>query len=200
MTDDERVCKVVLLGESGVGKTSIINRIIDQTYDSSCVSTINSSQANIYLTINNNKAKFDIWDTAGQERYRAVTSMFYKDASAVILVYDITSVKSFEEIKNYWAQQVKELCRTDVIIAIAANKSDLFEKEMVDQKEATKFANEINAIFKGTSAFTEKGIERIFEEIGKRFFQNNILDEWHNVVKLENKNEKNESKKKRQCC
>lgn len=204
MTDEhERVCKIVLLGESGVGKTSIINRIVDQSFDSQCQSTGKAYNDYLYLPINKKKEKFDIWDTAGQERYRSLTSMFYKNASAVILVYDITSLKSFEEIQKYWERQVKDICSPDVIIALAANKGDLFEDEQVNEEKAKEYAEEINAIFKSTSAFTEKGIELLFIEIGKRFFtnDNNNNDEWNHVVKIDaNSDNKIQSKKPKTWC
>ena len=90
-------CKVVLLGESGVGKTCIISRFINNTFDDNGMSTTGGKSI-----------KFDIWDTAGQEKYRALTKIFYKDASIAILVYDITRRESFEELKNYWFNQIKD--------------------------------------------------------------------------------------------
>ena len=74
---------------------------------------------------------FDIWDTAGQEKYRSLAKIFYKDAKAVVLVYDVTNEKSFNEMKDYWYEQIKQLGDKDIIIAIAANKSDLYEEKKV---------------------------------------------------------------------
>ena len=103
--------KIVLLGESGVGKTSIINRYINRRFDDDLTPTQGASFANKILKFdefNGKSIKLNIWDTAGQERYRALSKIFYQDANAAILVYDITDKKSFEEIKMYWVNQIKE--------------------------------------------------------------------------------------------
>ena len=103
-------CKVVLIGESGVGKTSIISRYIHNTFKSHMTTTsgANFATKNLILEDENQSIKFEIWDTAGQERYRSLAKVFYKNASVCILVYDITRKKTFEELKNYWAKEIKE--------------------------------------------------------------------------------------------
>ena len=113
MSEEEnaKVCKVVLIGESSVGKTCIIYRFINDSFDineptsnsASFVSKIFTDEA-----FNGESIKYDIWDTVGQEKYRALARIFYKDASVAILVYDITKKATFEEIKNYWYNQIKE--------------------------------------------------------------------------------------------
>ena len=85
---------------------------------------------------------FEIWDTAGQEKYRALTKMFYKDASIAILVYDITREESFEQIRDFWVDQLKENAPKNMIMAIAANKSDLIAEEKVDETEARNLTEE----------------------------------------------------------
>ena len=114
---DERNCKVVLLGESGVGKTSIISRFINDTFEEGLVTTTGASYAGkdmVFKDYQNQVVKFEIWDTAGQEKYRSLAQIFYKDAAIAILVYDITSVESFEEVKNYWYKQLKESSSSDI--------------------------------------------------------------------------------------
>ena len=102
-------CKVVLIGESGVGKTSIINRYISNTFSSVLTATPGASftTKTVMLKEYNQSIKFEIWDTAGQEKYRALAKVFYKNASVCILVYDICRKKSFEELKNYWINEIK---------------------------------------------------------------------------------------------
>jgi len=95
--------------------------------------------------------------------------MFYKDANAAILVYDITNKNSFEQLQNYWIEQVKESSPKNIIIAIAANKCDLFEKEVVDEKTARDYAKSIGAIFSSTSAKNTAGINDLFIEISKKY-------------------------------
>ena len=133
--DDSESCKVVLLGESGVGKTSIITQFTEETFSEEQQSTSGATFSSKEISCLGGKKnlKFEIWDTAGQEKYRALSKMFYKDAAAAVLVYDITRKASFEEIKNYWANEIKEYSPKKIVLAIAANKSDLFEKEEVDK-------------------------------------------------------------------
>ena len=105
----EETFKVVLLGETGVGKTSIISQFVDQNFQEDIQpSTGGTFSSKTFIYENNKLLKFEIWDTAGQERYRSLTTMFYKEANAAILVYDITRVNTFDEIKTYWAKQIKE--------------------------------------------------------------------------------------------
>ena len=103
------VCKVVLVGESGVGKTSIINRYVENYFNPNSESTTGASFASKIVTFDKfqKSIKFEIWDTAGQEKYRALTKIFFKNAAVAILVYDITIPDSFYELKNFWYDQVK---------------------------------------------------------------------------------------------
>ena len=113
MTEEEnaKVCKVVLIGESSVGKTCIIYRFINDSFDKNEPTSNSASFVSKIFTdseFNGESIKYDIWDTVGQEKYRALARIFYKDASVAILVYDITKKATFEEIKNYWYNQIKE--------------------------------------------------------------------------------------------
>jgi small GTP-binding protein len=112
-----QTCKVVLLGESGVGKTCIIARFINNTFEENLISTTGASYAGKTMTFEEyggKSIKFEIWDTAGQEKYRSLTKIFYKDAGAAILVYDITRKESFEEIQKYWINQIKEFAPKNI--------------------------------------------------------------------------------------
>ena len=120
MADDDegaQTCKVVLLGESGVGKTCIIARFINNTFEENLISTTGASYAGKTMTFDEfggKSIKFEIWDTAGQEKYRSLTKIFYKDAGAAILVYDITRKESYEEIEKYWINQIKEFAPKNI--------------------------------------------------------------------------------------
>jgi Ras-related protein Rab-22 len=162
--------KVVLVGESGVGKTSIITKFIDETFQEDQQSTTGGTFSTKSVICDGGKIlKFEIWDTAGQERYRALTKMFYKDANAAIMVYDITRKDSFEELKNYWSEQIKESSPEGIILVIAANKSDLFEHEAIDESIAREFAQQIGAFYIATSDKNSDGINNLFEEIAKKY-------------------------------
>ena len=170
MTEGVESFKVVLVGESGVGKTSIITQFIDQTFQEDQQSTTGGTfSTKSVICDNGNTLKFEIWDTAGQERYRSLTKMFYKDANAAVLVYDITRKDSFEELQNYWSQQIKESSPPNIILAIAANKSDLINQEAVEEEKAREFANELGAIFVSTTATTVESINELFIEIAKKY-------------------------------
>ena len=109
--DGAQSCKVVLLGESGVGKTCIIARYVNNTFEDNGMSTTGASYAGKNMTFDEaggKSIKFEILDTAGKEKYRALTKIFYKDASIAVLVYDITRKESFEELKKYWYNQIKD--------------------------------------------------------------------------------------------
>ena len=115
--DGAQTSKVVLLGESGVGKTCIIARFINNTFEENLISTTGASYAGKTMTFDEyewKSIKFEIWDTAGQEKYRSLTKIFYKDAGAAILVYDITRKESFEEIQKYWINQIKDFAPKNI--------------------------------------------------------------------------------------
>ena len=117
--NETHICKVVLLGESSVGKTSILSRFINDRFNKNEIATTGAAYATksiIFKDYNDQIIKFEIWDTAGQEKYRSLSKIFYKDASIAILVYDITKEKTFEEIKNYWYPQIKENSVEDISI------------------------------------------------------------------------------------
>ena len=215
MEGDSKVpgCKVVLLGDSGVGKTCIISRYISGTFDENSATTNGAS----YCSKNVNYEKLgknlllDIWDTAGQEKYKALTKFFYKDAAVCILVYDITRKETFDNLKNFWYSQLKENSGSNVVLGVAGNKCDLYESEEVKESEARQFAEEIGAIFELTSAQNNTGINELFFEVGNKYLDPNFKpskDEDNpdgkndkNKIVLKKDDEKKENKKtKRSFC
>ena len=196
--------KAVLLGESGVGKTCIIARFINNTFENNIMSTTGASYAGktmAFEEFGGQCIKFEIWDTAGQEKYRSLTKIFYKDAAVAILVYDITRKESYEELKNYWYNQLKECSPSNIVIGIAANKCDLYDNEQVSEDEARKFADEIGAVFKLTSANTNKGIEDLFKTIGCKVLDPNYSeDDESNQKKMNIKIDNDKTKKKKKGC
>ena len=127
--------------------------------------------------------KFEIWDTAGQERYRSMARVFYKNAAACILVYDITNKASFEEIKNYWVPELKENAQQGIgkyiiflffiVLVLDGNKSDNYMNEEVSENEGKALAKEINSIYIRTSAKLNSSIDEMFNKIGKKFLNPN---------------------------
>jgi small GTP-binding protein len=181
--------KIVLLCESAVGKTSIIQRFTNDSFDLNCISSLSAQFNSKTVKINGESLKFDVWDTAGQEKYRSLARIFYKDARVIIFVYDITNLKSFQEIQKYWYNETKDNCDNDVIYALVGNKSDLYEKEEVNEIDAQKYADEINAIFKTTSALSNVGINNLFENIAQK-----LLDPNYDYQKGEDEQNENNQK------
>ena len=171
--DEQESFKIVLLGESGVGKTSIISQFMNHSFNPSVQSSINCQFVTKALEFPefNKTLKFNIWDTVGQERYRSLAKMFYKNANAIVLVYDITSPSSFNAIKKFWYSETKNNADNDPIYVLVANKIDLLENERISNKEGENYAKEIKAIFVKTSAFLGSDINIIFEKIGKRIIK-----------------------------
>ena len=211
MSTDNISCKVVLVGDTGVGKTCIIQRYVNNNYEENVESTVASTYT--YKVLNfpnyNKSISFDIWDTAGQVIYRALAKNFYLNASIGILVYDIRRKSSFESIQNYWYEQLKDSGEENMIIGIAGNKCDLFGEEDVDEEEVKKFAKSIGAVFKLTSCKECIGIDELFEECGRKYLEvNNLLGSENKSksdkgkVKLsENTNDNvNENKGRKKCC
>ena len=199
-------CKVVLLGDSGVGKTCIISRYISGAFDQNSPTTNGASYASKIVEIANKSVSLDIWDTAGQEKYKSLTKFFYKDAKVAILVYDITQKESFTNMKQYWYEQLKEFGSKDTIIGVAGNKCDKYEKEDVSENEGKEFAEQIGAFFEMTSAKNNTGINDLFMNAAQRFFdpdyKQNPEDGKENIesegkVKLDSNAQKNQ---RRRCC
>ena len=205
---DNITCKVVLVGESGVGKTCIIQRYVNNNYNENTESTSTSTYT--YKSIDykalNKSISFDIWDTAGQELYRALAKNFYLNASIGILVYDIRRKQSFEAIKDYWHEQLKEFGEENMVFGVAGNKCDLFQEEEVTEEEGKKFAKSIGAIFHLTSCKESIGIDELFEECGRKYLEvNNLITEntkeKSDKIVLNKNNANNEGEgKKRKCC
>ena len=168
--------KVALLGNSEVGKTSIFTKFIDGEFDPNYTATFSAAYRFKEVEFPNiqKKIKYEVWDTAGKEKYRALASIFYKDANVILLVYDKTNLKSFKDIKEYWYEDIKSRCETNVIIALIANKSDLNDKEQVKNEEGEEFAKSIGAIFQSTSAKDDIGITDLFNIIGEKYFNSKI--------------------------
>jgi small GTP-binding protein len=179
MKDNENneVLKIVLIGEASVGKTSIIFQFIDKIFQEDLQSTIGGTFNSKSIKCNNNKTlNLEIWDTAGQERYRCVTKMFYKEADVAILVYDITSKSSFEELKNYWVEQVLEASPKNIMLVIVANKSDLIDNEQVDEEEARNYAKKVKADFFVISAKENNSVNELFKSIAKKYSGANSVE------------------------
>ena len=224
MEDPESV-KVVLLGESGVGKTSIISQFTTNKFNPRCATSVSAqfTSKTVEFPELGKTIKFDIWDTAGQEKYRSLAKIFYKDAKVIILVYDILNVFSFNALKEFWYKETTDNADNDPIFAVVANKIDLYQEQKVDNNDGKAFADEIQAIFQTTSAMSNSGIKNLFDNIGKKYImpdydykasdkqameaylkkkndENNKTKTENKGVKLNKEQEVKDKKHKKGCC
>lgn len=167
MVEPPREVKVVLLGDTGVGKSSIVLRFVTNSFEKYSESTIGASFMSKLIQVGASPIKFQIWDTAGQEKYHSLAPMYYRGAAAAIVVYDITQASSFVTLKN-WVKELKTLGPENIVIAVCGNKTDLEDRREVSKDEAEHFANEIDGVFFETSAKTAVNVQRMFEAISRK--------------------------------
>ena len=166
---DLETFKTVLIGDSSVGKTSIITSFTRGFFEENQPSTSSANYTSkaLYYSPYEKGCTFQIWDTCGQEKYRSLNHIFYKDATIAILVYDIAQKKTYESIVDYWYDEVKQKAPEDILLVLCANKSDLIEEEQVEQQLAQKWANEHKVPFFPTSAKNLTGIKEMFIDLGQ---------------------------------
>ena len=189
--------KMILVGSSGVGKTNLINSLIDEKFQAITLATSSSTYVVKKIMINDKLYEVEIWDTAGQEKFYSLTKIFIKGAKLVIFVYDITQRKTFEEI-DHWINTVNEVLEEKPVIGLAGNKKDLYLKEEVNNEEGNEKAKEIGAIFRLTSAKEGFGISDLFEELMYEYIKKVESGEIkpHKSYNLEKGNTNN----KKKCC
>ena len=191
----ELLYKILLLGDSSVGKTCFLMRYADNTFQEIHMSTIGLDYKLKNVQLDDGKiVKIQIWDTAGQDRFRSITKNYYKGAHGIILIYDVTSRKTFENIKN-WVKQIKEEVSDKVTIILVGNKIDDETNRKVSTEEGEAMAKEVNLEFFETSAKSGTNIDSTFNELVKKTVEKyNKTDEKGD--RLNNK----KSGKKAGCC
>ena len=196
--EEEIVYKVLLLGDSSVGKTCFLLRYCDKSFQDVHLSTIGLDYRLKTITLKNNRTvKLQIWDTAGQDRFRAITKNYYKSANGVLLIYDISNLQTYENVKN-WISQIREEANPNVIIYLVGNKIDLpKEKRVVNIEDGEKIAEEFEIKFKEASAKSGTNVNEIFEELVEQ------IDEKFSKLEAPKKKKGNQlytGKKKKKCC
>ncbi|PNF39033.1 Ras-related protein Rab-37 [Cryptotermes secundus] len=160
-------CKVMLLGDSGVGKTCLLVRFRDGLFLSgNFISTVGIDFRNKVVTVDQSKVKLQIWDTAGQERFRSVTHAYYRDAHALLLLYDVTNKTSFDNIRA-WLGEIREYAQDDVVIMLLGNKADCGSERVVRKEDGERLAREYNVAFMETSAKTGLNVELTFMAVAR---------------------------------
>ncbi|CAI5445666.1 unnamed protein product [Caenorhabditis angaria] len=169
--------KILIIGESGVGKSSLMLRFVDDVFDPEQAATIGVDFRVTSMTIDGNRVKLAIWDTAGQERFRTLTPSYYRGAQGVICVYDVTNRSSFEKLAH-WMTEVDTYCtKEDAVKMLVANKIDMPNRE-VSREEGLKFAKRHRTLFIEASAKTKEGVQCTFEELIEKIIQTPNL--WDN--------------------
>ncbi|KAH6900369.1 ras family-domain-containing protein [Thelonectria olida] len=164
--------KLVLLGESAVGKSSIVLRFVKDQFDSYRESTIGAAFLTQTISLDENTTvKFEIWDTAGQERYKSLAPMYYRNANCAVVVYDITQSASLDKAKA-WVKELQRQANENIIIALAGNKLDLVteqpDKRAIPTADAEAYAREAGLLFFETSAKTAENVQNLFTAIAKK--------------------------------
>ncbi len=206
--DDETydlIYKLVIIGDSGVGKTGIMNRYLHNNFNEHSKSTIGVEFGTKKSIIDNSVIRAQIWDTAGQEKYKSITSAYYKGAKAAIIVYDITNRLSFDNIDK-WISEIKANADKNIILVICGNKCDLSDKRVISLDESLDKSSNNNLILFETSAKTGYNIDQAFDVISA-----SVYKEYKQMIDEENKDtisiDKNidilndkEKKEKKTCC
>ena len=178
----DNLLKILLIGDSGVGKSSLLVRFCDDAFSGKQLSTIGVDFKVKYVELRDKKFKLAIWDTAGQERFRTLTSSYYRGAHALILVYDTSSRASFSNL-SYWLEEVNKYSTNgEAVILVVGNKID--EPREVSTEEGQEFAFNNSALFIETSAKTKQGVREAFEELLFKVIETRSLMEDSSTIPL----------------
>ena len=197
--------KLIIVGDTNVGKTNIMSKYIKDQFNITSKSTIGVEFGTKILEIDNKKVKAQIWDTAGQERYKSITSAYYKGAKGAFIVYDITNKSTFESVDK-WIKDLNSYGDKNLTMLLIGNKSDLEDKRIINKEEGEEKAKSFELGFIETSAYNGDNIDQAFDimlkEVLKRYIVENDVnnDEFEggtgNNIELVKKNEI----KKKKCC
>ena len=200
MEDSENI-KIIIIGEMGTGKTNLINAYFDKPFNKDNFTTTAPEFFQKELKVDGCNCLVGLWDTAGQEKYRSLSKVIMNGSKIVVLVYDVTNKKTFEEL-NFWVKSVEEVLGKEPILGIAANKIDLFEEQVVEKEEGEKYANDIGALFAETSAKEDpKGFQDFIFKLLQKYIEKNGLGTKNvdNGRILLDKKKINTKKKKKKC-
>ena len=169
------IFKILLIGNSGVGKSSLMYRLVDNTYTDSFIATIGVDFKIKNLKINDSNnipktCKMQIWDTAGQERFQSITQAYYRNSVGIVLAYDVTDHESFRAIET-WVKKIDQYGAPDVCKLLIGNKSDCSAQRQVPVAEAKALAEKLNIKFLETSAKTDDNVEDAFRKLGEEILQ-----------------------------
>lgn len=163
-------CRVVVVGDASVGKTSLLNQLIDHTYNQFEQSTVGANYQLFVQEIEGVKVEIQIWDTAGQEKFKSLGPIYFRNSLGCVAVYDITNRQSFLDLPE-WIESFTQVAGPETIIAVAGNKADLEEQRQVNTEEAQEWAGKFSYLFAETSAKTGSGISQLFMQLATNLFK-----------------------------
>ncbi|XP_052684557.1 ras-related protein Rab-37-like isoform X1 [Crassostrea angulata] len=165
--DEATIHKTILVGDSGVGKTSLLVQFDQGRFQAGSFSaTVGIGFTNKVVDVEGTKVKLQIWDTAGQERFRSITRAYYRDANALLLLYDVSNKASFDNIRA-WLGEINEYAQEDVVIMLLGNKADMTSERVIRTEDGERLANEYNVAFMETSAKTGMNVDLAFMAVAK---------------------------------
>lgn len=167
--------KFIVIGSSGVGKTAILKRLVDDVFTGESQSTIGVEFIATSIDVDGNTVKLQIWDTAGQERFRSIAKAYFRSAIGVILVFDLSDRKSFEDL-NQWLSDVHALCDPNAVVTLIGNKSDLVDSRSVTATEAESFAQLHQLTYLETSALGGDNIQEAFQRTAAAVFRKSLTN------------------------
>lgn len=168
--------KLLLIGDSGVGKTSILFRFSDDAFTPTFISTIGIDFKIKTIELRGKKIKLQIWDTAGQERFHTITTSYYRGAMGIMLVYDITNSKSFDNILK-WLRNIEEHANEDVEKMIVGNKCDMEDRRIIPKEKGEAIARDHGIRFMETSASSNVNVDKAFLELAKAILDNQTAEQ-----------------------
>jgi small GTP-binding protein len=170
--------KLVILGDTAVGKSCVVLRYVRDEFCEFQESTIGAAFLSHTAKLDSESVKLEIWDTAGQERYRSLAPMYYRGSAAAVIVYDITNRESFSGAKS-WVKELERRAGTDIVIALAGNKSDMQSKRNIEFEEVSAYAQENNLLHFEISAKTGANIKELFTEIATKIPKTSLPETHH---------------------
>jgi small GTP-binding protein len=197
----DHIYKIVIVGDSNVGKSHVLSRFVKNRYKENYVPTIGVEFYIKTVNLHGKNIKLQMWDTAGQERYRSIVSAYYRGVSGVVFVFDITDHTSFKNI-NSWYDDVKIIVPDEVPLLLIGNKSDLGKERCVDTDDAIEFAKNHNMTYFETSVITNNNIYESFDYLISKMYDYNInigMEENPKLVKIDNDDSDDENDSKRSC-
>ena len=166
--------KFIIIGASGVGKTALLKRLVEDSFSSDSQSTIGVEFDSTVIEVDNQQIKLQIWDTAGQERFHSIAKAYFRNAVGVILVFDLSERKTFDQV-NMWLNEVHSLCDPNAICILVGNKSDLVDSRIISVSEAETYAQRRNLTYLETSALSGENVRNAFVSVATQIYRKGTI-------------------------